>query len=144
MFEELGAALAARHHVLAIDLPHHGDSDPLDDVGPRAYAETIPPLFAAFGLERAVLVGASLGGLTSIFFAAAHPERVRGIVLIDVGHQLAEEGVRKIVSFMLAHESFASLEEAADEIARYLPLRERPPDPRRLTRNLRRRPDGRW
>jgi pimeloyl-ACP methyl ester carboxylesterase len=144
MFEDLGAALAGRYHVLAIDLPHHGDSDPLDEHGPRAYSKTVPPVLEAFGLETPALVGASMGGMTSIFLAASHPELVRAIVLIDVGHQLEEEGVEKIIEFLSAHESFGSLEEAADAIAEYLPFRDRPPDPQRLTRNMRQRPDGRW
>ena len=71
------------------------------------------------------------------------PERVAGIVLIDVGHKLEPEGVRKIVDFMTAHESFASLEEAAEFIGEYLPQR-RNPNPASLTRNLRQRADGRW
>jgi pimeloyl-ACP methyl ester carboxylesterase len=144
MFEDLGAALAGRYHVLAIDLPHHGDSDPVDGHGPRAYAETLPPLLEAFGIETPVLVGASMGGMTSIFLGATRPELVRAVVLIDVGHQLEAEGVERILAFLSAHESFGSLEEAADAIAEYLPLRERPTDPRRLTRNMRQRPDGRW
>jgi pimeloyl-ACP methyl ester carboxylesterase len=144
MFEDLGAALGSRHHVLAIDLPHHGDSDPLEEQGPRAYAETLPPIFESFGLRPSVLVGASMGGLTSIFLGASHPDLVRAIVLIDVGHQLEEEGVQRIIAFMTAHESFDSLEEAAAAVAEYLPFRHKAPDPRRLTRNMRRRPDGRW
>jgi pimeloyl-ACP methyl ester carboxylesterase len=144
MFEDLGATLAGRYHVLAIDLPHHGDSDPLDEHGPRAYSETLPPVLEAFGLETPVLVGASMGGMTSIFLGASHPELVRAIVLIDVGHQLEEEGVEKIIAFLSAHESFGSLEEAADAIAEYLPFRHKPPDPQRLTRNMRQRADGRW
>jgi pimeloyl-ACP methyl ester carboxylesterase len=144
MFEDLGAVLAGRYHVLAIDLPHHGDSDPLDEHGPRAYSKTLPPVLEAFGLGNPALVGASMGGMTSIFLADSHPELVRAIVLIDVGHQLEDEGVEKIIEFLSAHESFGSLEEAADAIAEYLPFRNKPQDPQRLTRNMRQRPDGRW
>src|SRR5205823_10777476 len=35
MYEELGASLASKYHVLAPDLPSHGDSDPIDEVGSR-------------------------------------------------------------------------------------------------------------
>lgn len=144
MFEELGAALRDRYHLLAPDLPDHGDSDPIDDVlAPGTIASTLPAFLDDFGLARAAFVGASLGGLTAIRFAEAHPERVASIALIDVGHRLESEGVRRIIDFMAAHESFASLEEAAAEIARYLPQR-RAVRPERLTRNLRQRPDGRW
>ena len=147
MYEELGRALADRYHVIAPDLPAHGDSDPVSEVeemvSRRALASTIPPLVQAFGVERAALVGASLGGMTSITVGAKWPELVSAIVLIDVGHRLEEEGVRKIIGFMRAHDSFASLEEAAAEISQYLPQR-REVRPASLTRNLRQRDDGRW
>jgi pimeloyl-ACP methyl ester carboxylesterase len=51
--------------------------------------------------------------------------------------------VRRIIDFMRKHESFASLEEAAAEIAPYLPHRKEV-RAESLTRNLRQRPDGRW
>jgi pimeloyl-ACP methyl ester carboxylesterase len=87
------------------------------------------------------MVGASLGGIVSITYAAAHPEQVEAVALIDVGHRLEDEGVRKIIEFMSAHESFGSLDEAAREVAKYLPLRkEVRPTP---ARNLRQRDDGR-
>lgn len=145
MYEELGSALRGRHHVLAPDMPNHGDSDHLPDEawGREALAETIPPFLAEFGVERAVFVGASLGGLTSLAVGARRPDLVAGIVLIDVGHRLEDEGVRRIMEFMGAHESFGSLEEAAQFISEYLPYR-KSFRPESLRRNLRQRPDGRW
>jgi pimeloyl-ACP methyl ester carboxylesterase len=163
MYEELGAALGGRAHVLAPDLPAHGDSDPVemafgreaalladadavDGIFPmhQVLATAVEPLLDEFGLGRSVVVGASLGGMTALSLAAdLVPERVAGIVLIDVGHRLEPEGVRKIVDFMTAHESFSSLDEAAEAIAEYLPQR-RTPNPASLSRNLRQRADGRW
>ncbi|MBV9411069.1 MAG: alpha/beta hydrolase, partial [Acidimicrobiia bacterium] len=145
MYEELGAALAPRFHVIAPDLPNHGDSDPIEDgAGDRhALASTVPPLVDHFGIAPTVVVGASLGGITAITFAAARPELVGGIVLIDIGHRLEEEGVKRIIEFLSAHESFASLEEAASHISTYLPQRKEV-RAESLTRNLRQRPDGRW
>jgi pimeloyl-ACP methyl ester carboxylesterase len=163
MYEELGAALGSRAHVLAPDLPAHGDSDSVelafgreaalvadaggvDGVFPmhRVLAESVEPLLDEFGLGSTVVVGASLGGMTALSLAGdLVPERIAGIALIDVGHRLEPEGVRRIVDFMTAHESFASLDEAAAAIGEYLPQR-RTPNPASLTRNLRQRPDGRW
>jgi pimeloyl-ACP methyl ester carboxylesterase len=167
MFEELGASVGSRYHLLAPDLPSHGDSDELSAetvdravlapeawagadaehvgiaFGPTAMAASMPPLLEHFGFGDADLVGASLGGMTSLVLAAYRPDLVRSVTLIDVGPQLQPEGVRKIIDFMRAHESFASLEEAADEIAAYLPQRKNV-RPESLTRNLRQRSDGRW
>lgn len=143
MWEELGAALAGTHHVIAPDLPMHGDSDPAESMARQTLAATIPPLLAEFGFDPAVFIGASLGGIVSMTVTAAHPELVRAIVLVDIATRLEDKGVERIVEFMKAHESFADLDEAAAAIGEYLPQR-KATDPSRLTRNLRQRPDGRW
>jgi pimeloyl-ACP methyl ester carboxylesterase len=142
-WEELGVELGRRHHVLAPDLPWHGDSDPSLDMTRQGLAATIPPLLAEFGLSRVALVGASLGGIVSLTVAAAHAELVSAVALIDIGHRLEDEGVNRIIDFMAKQESFASLDEAARAVAAYLPQR-KAVRPENLRRNLRQRPDGRW
>jgi pimeloyl-ACP methyl ester carboxylesterase len=146
MFEELGQSLRGARHVIAPDLPHHGESEALADpmvFGRIQLADTLPPLLEEFGIDQVAIVGASLGGIVGLTFAAKWPDRVSSIVLIDVGHRLEEAGVRRILEFMQQNESFGSLEEAATAISAYLPHRP-PTDPERLRRNLRRRADGRW
>jgi pimeloyl-ACP methyl ester carboxylesterase len=120
-----------------------GDSDPAHVLDRRGIANTLPTFCAHFGLTRAAIVGASLGGMLGITLAAAHPDLVAALVLIDVGHQLEEEGVRRIIEFMRVHESFGSVEEAAEAIRPYLPFRKEV-RPDNLRRNLRQRADGRW
>ena len=149
MFEQLGAALAGRFHVLAWDSADHGDSDPFFD-GPgaevsldrHALAADAGPLCAEFGIARAVFVGASMGGLVAVTVSATRPDLVGGVVLLDVGHRLESAGVQRIAAFLAQHESFADLDEAAAAIAVYLPGRAVTQG--RLTRNLRQRADGRW
>jgi pimeloyl-ACP methyl ester carboxylesterase len=150
MYEELGSALRDRWFALAPDLTGHGDSDadaalgtPTAGLDRRSLAASVVRFLDFVGIERAVFVGASLGGITSLTIAAIDPNRVEGIVLIDIGHRLEDDGVRRIVDFMTKHESFVSLDEAAVAIAEYLPGRKKQ-SPARLTRNLRQRADGRW
>ena len=143
MWEELGDVLRSRYHVLAPDLPWHGDSDPIDDMSRQTIAASIPPLLREFGFEQAAFVGASLGGIVSLTLAAANPGVVAGVALIDIGHRLEDDGVNRIIEFMTRRESFASLEEAAADVAEYLPQR-KAVRPENLRRNLRQRPDGRW
>ncbi|HET9771839.1 MAG TPA: alpha/beta hydrolase [Acidimicrobiia bacterium] len=148
MFEQLGAALAGRFHVLAWDFADHGDSDPFPG-GPaempldrHALAADAGPLCTEFGISRAVFVGGSMGGLVAVTVAARWPDLVGGVVLLDVGHRLEAAGVQRIAAFLAEHESFADLDEAAAAIAGYLP--NRAISTGRLTRNLRQRADGRW
>lgn len=150
MWEELGAALADRCYVFAPDLPAHGDSDvdlavagTTTGLDRRALASSIEETLDHVGIDDAVFVGASLGGITALTLAAQSPQRVRAIALIDIGHRLEDEGVARIVEFMTKHDSFASLEEAAAAVAEYLPHR-KAGSPQRLRRNLRQRADGRW
>jgi pimeloyl-ACP methyl ester carboxylesterase len=146
MFEELGSKLRDRYHVIAPDLPGHGESAPManpDEFTREALTATLPPLLDEFGAGPATFIGASLGGIISLTLAGIDPHRVHAIALIDVGHKLEADGVRRIVEFLAKHESFASLEEAADAVAEYTPQRGRI-EPDRLRRNLRQREDGRW
>ena len=68
------------------------------------------------------------------------------IVLVDITPRVDYEGVAKVQGFMRAHakEGFATVEEAADAVAEYLPHRPRPKSNEGLKKNLRLSPDGRW
>lgn len=77
-------ALAETHRVIAIDAPGHG----LSGRTPRRYtlaedARATLEVLDALGVDRAVLVGHSWGGMSSVRTALAAPERVRGLALLD-------------------------------------------------------------
>jgi len=83
-------ALARGHDVVALDLPNFGGSAIHPDLPPAAYPRLVTGLMNRLGLDRASLVGNSLGGGTAVLVAAHHPERVDHLVLIDsVGYNLA-------------------------------------------------------
>lgn len=86
-WDHLGPLLAAggRHHVLAVDLSGHGDSDWRDVYGLLTWAEEV--LAAAEDADMApcpVVVGHSMGGFVAIAAAARHGERLAGAILVDV------------------------------------------------------------
>ena len=132
-----------------LDLRGHGESDWSEDgdYSLDAFADDILAVTAALP-SPPILVGASLGGLTSLVAVAEAPdqERVaRAVVLVDVAHRVEVAGRERIGEFMTGNiDGFASLEEAADAIAAYNPHRPRPTDLSGLAKNLRQRPDGRW
>ena len=68
------------------------------------------------------------------------------IVLVDITPRVDQSGVAKIQGFMRerAAEGFATVAEAADAVAAYLPHRKRPRSHDGLKKNLRLHPDGRW
>jgi|SRR5262245_6511631 len=83
-FAAQAAHFAGRHRVVSVDLRGHGDSDkPRDPYPVSAYADDIAFLVDRLGLGRVVAVGHSMGGLTVLQFAAAYPDQVAGIVMVD-------------------------------------------------------------
>ena len=129
------------------DLRGHGDSGWPEDGDYRAEAFAADVAAVASSLPRSpVLIGASLGGVTSLLAAGELGAPIRALALVDVASHVERAGTERITAFMLdrAEEGFASLEEAAEAIAAYNPHRPRPRDLSGLEKNLRRRPDGRW
>ncbi len=140
----------------AIDQRGHGDSDWIgngaytfhdyaDDV--RAVSQTL----ASRSGNKPAVIGASLGGIAALL--AAGDARQGGedalfsaLVLVDITPSVDLSGVAKVQGFMREHarEGFATIAEAADVVAAYLPHRPRPPSHEGLKKNLRLHPDGRW
>ncbi|HSE04863.1 MAG TPA: alpha/beta hydrolase [Methylomirabilota bacterium] len=84
--------LAPAHRLLAYDLRGRGESDKPDKGYSLAHhGDDLIGLLDHFGLERAVLVGHSLGAHIAVRFAAVHPERVAKLVLVDGGIDVRAE-----------------------------------------------------
>jgi len=74
--------LGAERRAIAVDLPGFGRCDPVQRAcTPGWLAGGVRAFLDAIGVERAILVGNSLGGLVASWFAAAWPERTAGLVL---------------------------------------------------------------
>jgi pimeloyl-ACP methyl ester carboxylesterase len=74
--------LADVTRTVAVDLPGHGQSDPVPDPSLEAYAEAVGGLIRALGLGPSIVVGHSLGGAVALTLAARRPELVRALVLL--------------------------------------------------------------
>lgn len=137
---------AAGWTALAPDARGHGDSTWAPDGDYSLDAFVADLLAVVAGLDAPpVLVGASLGGITALTAAGEHSGTARGLVLVDVVVQVEAAGVDRIKDFMTARpDGFASLEEVADAIAAYNPLRPRPRNLDGLRKNVRLGEDGRW
>jgi pimeloyl-ACP methyl ester carboxylesterase len=95
-----------------------------------------------------VLIGASLGGiasLTAIGEAERNEDVARALVLVDVAPRSEQAGIDRIAAFMIDNVGgFDSLDDVADAVAAYNPLRPRPTNVDGLRKNVRQREDGRW
>lgn len=137
---------------ITLDQRGHGDSDWVES-GHYAFYDYGADLAAVagqinerFGMKPAV-IGASLGGIAGLLAEGeSETSLLSALVLVDITPRMDPQGVAHIQGFMRARmaEGFASVEEAAEAVARYLPNRKRPPSAEGLRKNLRRHDDGRY
>jgi pimeloyl-ACP methyl ester carboxylesterase len=142
------AAVAERGwQAITVDLRGHGESDWSENGDYRltSFACDIQELLRHLP-PQPVLVGASLGGFTTMLLAGElSPGIARAAVLVDIVPNMDESGANRVHNFMADRmkTGFESLDEVADMIAEYNPHRPRPTDLDGLRTNLRRKGD-RW
>lgn len=143
---------AAGWRAITVDQRGHGESAWVES-GHYAFfdyaadcacvAEQIAMRFDA----QPTVVGASMGGIASIL-AQGESERALfdALILVDITPTMDPAGVATIQGFMRAHmqEGFASIDQAAEAVAAYLPHRRRPSNTDGLRKNLRLDADGRY
>jgi pimeloyl-ACP methyl ester carboxylesterase len=138
---------AAGYRALALDARGHGDSDwaPDGDYSQDAQVEDLVAVLDDIGGDSPVLVGASMGGGTSLVAVGEGHLDAAALVLVDIAPRLEAAGVAKIGAFMSqGADGFASLDEVADAIAAYQPHRPRPRQLDGLAKNVRLGADGRY
>ncbi|GAA2097173.1 alpha/beta hydrolase [Streptomyces albiaxialis] len=90
-FAPLAAGLAPDWRVVALDQRGHGLSDRPPDFSRRGYVADAVGLLRHLGLEGAVVLGHSLGGVNAYQLAARHPRLVRALVVEDVGAEVEDD-----------------------------------------------------
>lgn len=107
------SALSPTHRVLAMDLRGRGLSDkPPTGYSLYAHGEDILALLDDQDLDRAVLMGHSLGAFIALAFAAEHPQRVDRLILVDGGGKLSDVQMTKV---------FAGIKPSLDRLGRTFP-----------------------
>lgn len=102
-FFDLAAALARDgYRVHALDLPGFGGSSKprLASYGPAFFAEAVVGVMDTLGIERAHLVGNSMGGRAAIEVGLKHPDRVGGLVLLCPAVAFVRRTFHPIVRFL--------------------------------------------
>jgi pimeloyl-ACP methyl ester carboxylesterase len=101
-WDSLIPALRQHFSPITLDLRGHGDSGKpesgflFDD-----YVNDLDGVLAALGLEHPLLVGHSFGGLVTLGWAARHPDRAMGIVLVDSPLRVGKEFLPAFKGWMI-------------------------------------------
>lgn len=117
IWDSLAEALSPAHRFLAYDLRGRGDSGkPPTGYSLAHHAADLARLLTAWGLERAVLAGHSLGAHIALYFARHHPERVERLILVDGGFDVRPELLESL------RPALARLGQAYPSLAAYLAM----------------------
>lgn len=122
MWDDQVRPLAKRHRVIRYDLRGFGKSD--FPAGPYSNVEDLYALLKFLKVEKASLVGLSLGGMIAIDFALEHPQMVESLILtssalrgyqsprndktIAINKAVEEQGMERAIELWLEHPFFAT------------------------------------
>ena len=146
LWDDFVPTVTEHYRVLAVDQRGHGDSD--WDAEGRYDAETmaddLEALLDHFEIDRFVLIGFSMGGRVSMAFGGRHPERLAGLVLVDIAPELDARGISRIGNEMSEQRApvFSSLEEYARMLSHNYPAGQPAALQRMAKYGLRKRDDG--
>jgi pimeloyl-ACP methyl ester carboxylesterase len=118
-FDDLAAHLAARYRVIVPDVRGRGLSarDPnFNNYQIPTYVDDLLLLCAGLGVERACIIGTSMGGLMAMVLAVRQPQRVAGIVLNDVGPEVDPHGLERIRGYAGKSTPVHSWEQAVAQV----------------------------
>ncbi|MES2319067.1 MAG: alpha/beta hydrolase [Pseudomonadota bacterium] len=119
-FDELAPWIAAQgRRVIALDVRGRGRSERDPDAtkyNPMVYAGDVIKLAHDLGIERAVFVGTSMGGIITMTLALRRLKLIAAAVLNDVGPVLSEKGLSRIAGYAGKGCVLTSWDEATDYI----------------------------
>lgn len=102
-FDDLAAALSGDVRLIRLTFRGRGESDRDPDwknYNVAIEARDTVELMNHLGLGKATIVGTSRGGLVAMFMAATVKDRLAGVLLNDVGPELAPEGLAAIMTYL--------------------------------------------
>ncbi|MEQ8440033.1 MAG: alpha/beta hydrolase [Ilumatobacter fluminis] len=140
-------AMALGEPLVAPDLPGHGHSDspaPGAGTAPAANAADLIPVLDACAPDAEVIVGMSLGGLTSIALASMRPDLVRRLVLVDITPGVTGEKAKAIHDFVRGPATFPSFDELLQRTMEFNPTRSESSLRRGILHNAKQLDDGSW
>lgn len=138
--------MALGRPAVAIDLPGHGHSDWRDDgaYSPANLADDIAVAVSALAPSAWLVVGMSLGGLTSMELAVRHPHLVRRLMMVDITPGVNRQKAKAVIDFVSGPQSFPSFEALLERTMEYNPTRSESSLRRGILHNARQLDDGSW
>lgn len=118
-FHNLAEHLGGQYRVISVDVRGRGQSDrdprPIR-YNPGQYVRDVWTLLDQLQLPKVTVIGTSMGGLMAMIMADQQPQRLRGVVINDVGPELPQVAIDRIMSYAGRYPPAQSWEEAAAQV----------------------------
>jgi pimeloyl-ACP methyl ester carboxylesterase len=141
-------AMALDIPLVAVDLPGHGHSDGADPalgaISAEGNATDVAKVIEALVPDAEVVVGMSLGGMTAIALAAARPDLVKKMVLVDVTPGVDATKSKAITDFVRGPATFPNYDELLARTIEHNPTRTESSLRRGILHNAEQQDDGSW
>jgi esterase len=139
-------AMRRMFHCVAMDLRGHGDSEwsPAMEYDVEDHLADVRAVVGAMDLAPCVVVGHSLGAMVALALAAAHPDLVRALVLVDATPDVTRGAVSGIREFVSSTSEPTSLDRLVEAAVEFNPRRTKELLRRSLLHNLRPARNGQW
>ncbi len=118
-FHQLAEHLCSQYRVISVDVRGRGQSDrdprPIR-YNPGQYAKDVWTLLDQLQLSKVTVIGTSMGGLMAMIMADQQPQRLCGVVINDVGPELPQAAIDRIMSYAGRYPPAQNWEEAAEQV----------------------------
>ena len=138
--------LAMGISAIAIDMPGHGHSSWRKDGNyePTVLANDVATAIEILAPQTKLIVGMSLGGLTTVALAGMRPDLAKRIVVVDITPGVNSQKSKAITDFVNGPQSFASFEELLARTIEHNPTRSESSLRRGILHNAKQIDDGSW
>ena len=139
-------ALAMGVPMIAIDLPGHGHSSWRSDGNyePSVLAPDVATAIETWAPKTRLVVGMSLGGLTTLALAGQRPDLVLTLANVDITPGVNSQKAKAITDFVNGPQSFASFEDLLARTIEHNPTRSESSLRRGILHNAKQQADGSW
>ncbi|MBR9860526.1 alpha/beta fold hydrolase [bacterium] len=123
-WHKIAKSLSSEINVVTVDLRNHGQSPHTDEMSLKLMSEDLSKLFETLGIEKAILMGHSMGGKVAMAFADQFPQYLEKLIVVDIapkeyprGHDRYFKAFRE-----LDFASFENRKDADDALAEREPV----------------------
>ncbi len=122
-FDFLAKALSRHYRVICPDMVGRGKSDWLEQAENYNYSTYIADmlsLLSQLGLQKVDWLGTSMGGIIGMIIAAQFPQRIRRLILNDVGAAIPQKALQRIGGYLQTEQTFFASIDAVETYLRHI------------------------